>query len=80
MTIVEVMAVVSAGTVLIAWKVYKLYQRIDDLEDELMQFEEGMGDKINELIEQCNANTLSIARMHKHKSRTKKNDGLEAQG
>lgn len=80
MTIVEVMAIVSAGTVLIAWKVYKLYQWVDALEEELMAVEESIGNKLNELIDQCNANTDNIERLHKHKSRTKKNDGLEAQG
>ncbi len=80
MELANVVAIVAAGTVLIAWKVHKLYQMIDDLENELLEFEENLGGKLNEVIEQCNANTVSLARLHKQKSRVKKNDGLETQG
>lgn len=80
MSLVEVMAIVSAGTVLLAWKVYKMYMIIDAFETALFDLEEGVSEKLNEVIDQCNSNTVSIERIRKQKTRTKKNDGLETQG
>ena len=77
MTIVDIVAIVAAGVVFVAWRVYRLFNLMWEIEQDI-------GDKLNEVINQCNENTRKLNAINKeleHKqTRVRKNGGTKAQG
>lgn len=64
MDLVNVVAIVAAGVGLIGWRLIRLYNIVAAIEEQ-------MGDKLNEVIEQCNENTSYLNDLDKERTARK---------